>query len=116
MEYESHANSFKCTISYLRFVGKIFKMQYPYLILSRAQQLTLHQSFLDEMLRVNYSEVLDNFFNFQFGSIGHFCKFAIRILKITNILLSKFDCGNPLTKIEIKQKNPRFDMLLNLIH
>lgn len=68
------------------------------------------------MLRVVYSELMEHFFEFQFTSIGHFAKFAARILKLTKILLSKFDCGNSTTKIEIKQANPRFDMLLNVIH
>jgi len=68
------------------------------------------------MLRVNYCELMANFFNFSFSSIGHFSKFATRLLKLTKILLQKFDSGNSLTKMEVKQKNPRFDVLLNVIY
>jgi len=71
---------------------------------------------LDELLRMVYSELLEHFFTFQFSSVGHFAKFTARILKLTKVLLLKFDCGNPVVKIEIKQSNPRFDMLLNMIH
>lgn len=95
---------------------RIFKQDFPHMILNQAQQETFHQSFLEEMLRVNYSEVMENFFNFNFASIGHFSKFVARILKLTRILLEKFDSGNAVMKSEIKQKNPRFDSLLNVIH
>ena len=116
MDLEANQNSFKCTMSYLKFMGKIFKKDYPYMILNQAQQVTLHKSFLEEMLRVNFSNLMDNFFNFSFSTIGHFSKLATRLLKLTKTLLSKFDCGNPTTKIEIKQKNPRFDMFLDVIY
>jgi hypothetical protein len=58
---------------------------------------------LEEMLRVVYSHVIENFHTFQFASIGHFAKFGSRIIKLTKILLSRFDDGlsNSLFKIEI---------------
>lgn len=115
-DYEQGQHNFKCTISYLKFMTKIFKLDMPQLLLTQQHQLNLHQSFLDEMLRVVYSELLEHFFTFQFSSVGHFSKFVARMLKLTKILLMKFDCGNPVIKIEIKQANPRFDMLLDMIH
>jgi len=78
--------------------------------------VNLHQSILEEMLQGMYSRVMANFSGFKFSSIGHFAKFGARIMKLTKILLQKFDDGN-LTpaKIEIMQHNPKFDMLLNII-
>jgi len=58
---------------------------------------------------------MENFFRFEFHKIGDFAKFGSKLLKLTFILLNKFDCGNSLISIETKQKNPRFDMLLNIL-
>jgi hypothetical protein len=116
MQYEVQVNSFKCTTSYLRFMNKVFKQDHPYLLLSPNQQVQLNDSFLDEMLRLNYSDLVSNFFAFQFDSAANFCKFAIRLLKLTNTLLSKFECGNPVAQISLKCRNPRFDPMLNMIH
>lgn len=115
LQYEAPNNSFKCTTSYLRFMNKIFKQEQPYLVLGPNQQVALHDSFLDEMLRLNYSDLMANFFNFQFSSASKFFKFAIRLLKLTFTLLKKFDCGNPVSQLGVKQKNPRFDPMLNMV-
>lgn len=38
------------------------------------------------------------------------------MIKVANILLKKFDCGqNNATRIDIQQNNPKFDLLLQLI-
>lgn len=37
MQYEAQTNQFKCTVSYLRFMQKLFKLDYPYLVLSPSQ-------------------------------------------------------------------------------
>jgi hypothetical protein len=79
-------------------------------------QVKLSSSFLDDILRVVYSEVLAAFPGFKFSGVGHYAKFATRILELTKVLIKKFDAGNnsPI-KVEIAQPNPRFDSLLNLI-
>jgi hypothetical protein len=71
---------------------------------------------LDEILRVVYSDVIAAFPGFKFATVGHFAKFATRLLELTRVLISKFEAGNnsPL-KMEIAQPNPRFDLLLNMI-
>ena len=104
-------------MSFLKFMCKVFKAESPQMVLSEHWQVNLHQSILEEMLRVIYSYVVDNFFAFQFSSIGHFSKFGARIMKLTKILLQRFDSGNLApAKIEIMQHNPKFDMLLNIIN
>lgn len=34
--FEVQQNSFKCTVSYLKFIGKILKLEFPYMILNQA--------------------------------------------------------------------------------
>lgn len=67
------------------------------------------------MFKINFSECLSNFFNYRFGSIGHFSKFATRLLKIVYLMMARFDSGNHLCMIDIKQRNPRFDSFLNIL-
>ena len=115
--YEKNQNEFKCTLSYLKFMCKVFKVESPQMLLSEHFQVNLHQSILEEMLKGIYSHVADNFSAFSFCSIGHFAKFGARMMKLTKILLQRFDSGNLApAKIEIMQHNPKFDMLLNIIH
>jgi len=96
---------------------KVFKIESPQMVLSEHWQVNLHQSILEEMLRVIYSYVIKDFSSFQFSSLGHFAKFGARIAKLTKILLQRFDSGSLApAKIEVMQHNPKFDMLLNIIN
>ena len=65
---------------------------------------------------VVFAEVVENLKSFTFSSLGQFAKFCKRVIKVANILLKKFDCGqNNATRIDIQQNNPKFDLLLQLI-
>jgi hypothetical protein len=114
---EMHHNppSYKCTLSYLKLMTKIFKIDYPYMCLQNEHQVNLQTSFLSEMLNLNFSQLFNTVLQIQFGSITDFSKFNIRLLKLATILLKKFDCGNSISKIEVAQKNPRFDAFLQMI-
>jgi len=114
--HERPESDWRCAVSYLKFVTKVFKTEYPQMLLDKYWQLHINSSILDEMLRVFYQKMVKEFFRFSFASIGSFAKFAKRILKLTYILLSKFDSGDsPIMRIECKQPCPRFDPLLNMI-
>lgn len=113
-EHDFQCKNLKVSISFIRFITKIFKMDFPYLVLNNP--ISLHDSMLDEMLQLNYSDLLLNVFQFDFLSGGHFAKFVTSILKLTFVLLKKFDCHNSVMQIDVKSRNPRFDSFLNLIH
>ena len=69
------------------------------------------------MLRGYYRKVVEILYKIEFTSLSDFCKLAKRILKLTYILLEKFDCGDSsLIQIDVLQPCPYFDPLLNLIH
>lgn len=72
------------------------------MLLPQEYQIKLNSSFLEEILRVVYSEIISQFSGFNFSSVGHFAKFSTRILELTKVLIKKFDAGNntPL-KLEI---------------
>ena len=68
------------------------------------------------MLLVVYAEIVENFKGFTFNSVGQYAKFCKRVIKVANILMKKFDCGqNNAARIDIQQNNPKFDLLLQLI-
>lgn len=102
MDFERVENNYKCTMSYLKFATRIFELESPQMLLCEEHQIKLNSSFLDEILRVVYSEVIAQFPGFNFSSVGHFAKFSTRILEFTKVLIKKFDAGNnsPL-KLEI---------------
>lgn len=54
------------------------------------------------MLRGYYKKVVEIFYKIEFTSLSDFCKLAKRILKLTYILLEKFDCGDTsIIKIDV---------------
>ena len=59
-EHDFQCKNLKVSISFLRFITKIFKLDFPYLILNN--QMSLHDSLLDEMLQLNYSDLMMNIF------------------------------------------------------
>lgn len=104
-----------CSISYLKFINKVFKVDMPQMLLSKHWQMNMNKSFLEELLHVFFGSLVKEFSRFEFASVGHFAKMAKRILKIIHSLLSRFDAGNsPTARVELKQPCPRFDALLNL--
>ena len=86
------------------------------MLLHQNQRVKIGHSILDEMLRVLYGSVIRDFFKFEFSNIGRFAKFAKRVLKLTFVLLQKFDSGDsPVIRIDCKQPCPRYDPLLQVI-
>lgn len=116
LDAERQLDNYKATISYLKFLTKVFKRPHPLEFLPEEQAIEFERSLFGSSLERVYFDCMLNYFGTSFIDAASLSKFTTRLCKLTRILLRHFDEIPQSQKAPLCEPLPRFDLMLEFIY